>query len=97
MDQFTTFYFPGYYGVPFTVYDDQQQPISFDALNSHQMEAILQAHHHCDPIESSARVQRWLDAQMDAPVSIVTGLELFPANPLTVEIDGDMFIRSEAL
>jgi hypothetical protein len=99
MDEFDTSYFYGFYGIPFSTVHNPPEPISIETLDPHQIEALLQQHLQCNPMESAVRVRSWLESQIGAPGRLITGQEYFlSANCLlAAEIDGDLFIRSEAL
>lgn len=101
MDEFTT-YPPlyGYYGFPFPTFDPslQQYTLALDTMNSNQMEALLQTQFYANRMESMTRIRAWLEAQMETPVSLIAGAtRYYGANCTHAELDGDMFIRSEAL
>lgn len=103
MDEFTTYPpFYGYYGIPFQTFDFdpalQQYTFAIDNMNANQMEALLQTQFYSNPMENMGRIRAWLEAQMETPVALVAGVpSYYGANYSFAELDGDMFIRSEAL
>ena len=99
MNEFDASYFHAFYGIPFSPVHDHQQPISIESLDPLQIETLLLQQLQHNPMESAARVRGWLESQIGAPGFLVTGPEyFFSANYiLAAEIDGDLFIRSEAL
>jgi hypothetical protein len=97
-----TFYLNGCYGIPITAVHNPPHSISLDSLNAEQIDQIAQLQLQFNTMENAARIYSWLEAQSETPGSIFS-LPLqdyfFNANflPLTLEVDGDMFIRSESL
>lgn len=98
MDEFNGYYLHGYYGIPFMAVHNPPQSISAESLSPIQIETLLPLQLYCNPMESVARVRTWLDAQVEILGSTITAQDYCGANYLlAAEVDGDLFIRSEAL